>query len=114
MKRFVKMNEEDLVATALVDLKKNEVARIYTTENTLLGELAALEDIPYGNKIALCDIKAGQGIIKYGTTIGESTHDIVRGELVHVQNVKSLVVDIPQSFKKEIMRQMDIAPKGGL
>lgn len=111
MKRFVKMDERDLVATALVDLKSGEKAHIFTPDNVSLGEITALEDIPYGNKIAVLDILKGDKIIKYGAVIGECTHDIRRGELVHVQNVKSLVVDIPPSFKKEIMRQMNIRPK---
>ena len=113
MNRFVKMDDKDMVATALVDLSKDDIAHIFTPDNKLIGELKALENIPYGNKIALCPISAGTGVIKYGATIGECTHDIAGGELVHVHNVKSLVVDIPPAFKKEIMRQMTIETKEG-
>jgi len=113
MNRFVKMDENDMVATALVDLSKDDTALIFTPDNKLIGELAAKEAIPYGNKIALCSIEKGQGVIKYGATIGESTEAIEIGELVHVHNVKSLVVDIPPVFKKEIMRQMNIEAKDG-
>lgn len=113
MNRFVKMNDEDMVATALVDLSKDCIAQIFTPDNKLIGEVTATEAIPYGNKIALCPIEKGQGVIKYGATIGECTQLIHTGELVHVHNVKSLSVDIPPAFKKEIMRQMNINTKEG-
>ena len=108
MKRFIKMDEHDLVATALVDLKSRERADIFSTDNICLDSVIALEDIPYGNKIALADILKGDNVIKYGTVIGKCTCDIRKGALVHVHNGKSLVVDIPPAFKKEIMRQMNI------
>ena len=45
-----------------------------------------LED---GHKYALCDIKAGENIIKYGNPIGHATEDIKAGEHVHTHNVKT-------------------------
>ena len=112
MNRFVKMDERDMVATALVDLKRGETAHIYSTDNVLIAECAALEHIPYGNKIALQTISAGEQVVKYGANIGECTDCIECGGLVHVHNVKSNVVDIPPAFKVEIMRQMGIESDG--
>jgi len=108
MNRFVIMDEKDMVATALVDLKKGEMADVHDNKNVHLFSVLALEDIRYGNKIALNDIAKGERVIKYGAIIGECTHGIKKGELVHVHNVKSLTVDIPPAFKAEIMRQMNI------
>ena len=45
-----------------------------------------LED---GHKYALCDIKKGENIIKYGNPIGHATVDIKAGEHVHTHNVKT-------------------------
>ena len=45
-----------------------------------------LED---GHKYALCDIKCGEDIIKYGNPIGHATCDIKAGEHVHTHNVKT-------------------------
>ena len=45
-----------------------------------------LED---GHKYALCDIKEGENIIKYGNPIGHATCDIKKGEHVHTHNVKT-------------------------
>ncbi len=45
-----------------------------------------LED---GHKYALCDIKAGENVIKYGNPIGHAVCDIKKGEHVHTHNVKT-------------------------
>ena len=42
-----------------------------------------------GHKAALCDIKCGENIIKYGFPIGHATKDIKCGETVHTDNVKT-------------------------
>ena len=47
-------------------------------------------DVPYGHKIAVRDIRKGELIIKYGEEIGIATHDIRRGEYVHIHNLDSL------------------------
>jgi altronate hydrolase len=47
------------------------------------------ESIPTGHKIALCDIKKGEFVIKYGQIIGRATEDIKKGEWVHSHNLKS-------------------------
>ena len=42
-----------------------------------------------GHKYALCDIKQGENIIKYGSPIGHATCDIKKGDHVHTHNVKT-------------------------
>ena len=42
-----------------------------------------------GHKFAICDIKQGENIIKYGNPIGHATCDIKKGEHVHTHNVKT-------------------------
>lgn len=111
MKRFIKMNKKDMVATALVNFDLGDKADICSEDNEYLESCKCLNPIPFGNKIALVDIKKGDKVVKYGEIIGECTRDIRQGELVHVHNVKSLAVDIPEAFKIEIMRQMGIEPE---
>lgn len=48
------------------------------------------DDIPYGHKVALCDIGAGDQVTKYGEEIGVATRDIRVGEHVHVHNLDSM------------------------
>lgn len=42
-----------------------------------------------GHKYALCDIKTGENIIKYGNPIGHVTADIKKGEHIHTHNMKT-------------------------
>ena len=45
------------------------------------------EAIPFGHKVAIRNITAGEKIIKYGEVIGEATVDIMPGQHVHVHNL---------------------------
>ncbi len=51
-------------------------------------------DITSGHKYALCDIKAGEPVIKYGFPIGSATCDICKGDHVHTHNVKTRLSDL--------------------
>ena len=51
--------------------------------------LVLTEDIPFGHKVALTDIPRGTPVLKYGEQIGLATHDIARGQHVHVHNIES-------------------------
>ncbi len=73
---------------------------------TLVGK----GEIPAGHKFALCDIKKGEYVIKYGEIIGRATSDIQKGDWVHTHNVKSHLdenvayryefnADVPQKTK---------------
>lgn len=42
-----------------------------------------------GHKYALCDIRKGENVIKYGSPIGHATEDIKKGEQVHCHNLKT-------------------------
>ncbi len=106
------MNENDSVATALENTNSGEAAEVYFPDNTTFDLVTALEDIPFGNKIALRDIPKGAKVLKYGAEVGESTENIPKGGLVHVHNVKSRIVDIPSAIKEEIIRQMNINQEG--
>lgn len=108
MKRTVKMDSLDQVSTALENIFIGDIVGVFDKKNQLLESLEAKENIPFGNKITLTYLKTGEIVFKYGEEIGETTKDIKRGELLHIHNVKSLSVDIPEAFKKEIARQMGI------
>ncbi len=46
-----------------------------------------------GHKIAICDIKKGTDVVKYGYPIGYATEDIKKGEGVHSHNMKTKLGD---------------------
>lgn len=52
--------------------------------------ISVIGDIPYGHKMAVVDIPAGEHIIKYGQSIGIASQNIAKGEYVHIHNMKAL------------------------
>jgi len=85
-KRALTMRDNDNVATVLEEVSGGDevAARLGDREQTV----PAIEDIPYGFKIALADIPKGELIYKYGEVIGRAVTDIARGQLVHVHNLE--------------------------
>ena len=75
----------DNVATALRDLHKGEALLVPGIETLL----SIREEIPFGHKVSLQDIPKGEGILKYGETIGQASSDILKGSHVHVHNIES-------------------------
>ena len=56
----------------------------------LINKLDNVEvNLDNGHKYAICDIKKGENIIKYGNPIGHALCDIKKGEHVHTHNVKT-------------------------
>ena len=103
--KIIKINEKDNTAVALENLKCGE----------RIGDLTLLQDIPMGHKLALCDIKKGEKVIKYGYPIGSAAEDIKRGSHIHTHNLKSDVAgklsytykpdytEIPETARKTFM-----------
>jgi len=59
-------------------------------------QVTSVDVIPYGHKIALCEIQEGDPILKYGMAVGQATVDIQKGRHVHVHNVMSVYMDNEQ------------------
>lgn len=51
--------------------------------------ITAGEAVPIYHKIAICDIAAGESVVKYGHRIGKATQNIKAGGYVHCHNVVS-------------------------
>ncbi len=78
-----KVMEKDNVAVAFRPLEKGKSISFD------LQTLTAVDDIPWGHKIALQEIKKGQEVIKYNFPIGTATIDIKAGQWVHTHNLKT-------------------------
>uniref|UniRef100_A0A832I7Q6 SAF domain-containing protein n=1 Tax=Pseudothermotoga hypogea TaxID=57487 RepID=A0A832I7Q6_9THEM len=87
---FLVHKDGDDVGVAVVDLKKGETARGRTLEGNTEYEIDVQQDIPLGHKIALRDIEQGEKVKEYGEIIGVATKKIMKGEHVHVHNIRSL------------------------
>lgn len=77
--RMLTLHPDDNVAVALADISAGDM-------DSAAG-IEALQSVKQGHKIAICAIKAGQNVLRYGQIIGEATKDISAGEHVHVQNL---------------------------
>lgn len=84
MSKLFKINDKDNVAVALEKLKKGEI----------IDNIKLLDDIPFGHKVLLNDLKNGENIIKYGNPIGHLTIDCKKGEHIHEHNLKTNLSDI--------------------
>ena len=63
-RKLIRITDRDNVAVAISSIMKGEIV-------TVSGDtFTAFSDIPQGHKIALCDIKKGEKVIKYGYPIG--------------------------------------------
>ncbi|NCB42730.1 MAG: D-galactarate dehydratase [Clostridia bacterium] len=85
----LKVHEQDHVATAFNRVAIGDLVAV-SDKSGRKEALVAKTEIPYGHKIAVCDIAKGEKVFKYGEVIGRSTCFIQRGTHVHVQNMESL------------------------
>ncbi|WP_436929750.1 UxaA family hydrolase [Halosimplex halobium] len=77
------MADDDTVATALEDLDEGD--RLADAD----PPVTVAEEVPFGHKVALADIAAGEPVRKYGEVVGEASEPIARGEWVHTHNCES-------------------------
>ncbi len=77
------ISERDNVATALEPIDQGRELRAGA------WTVVASEAIPRGHKVAVCAIRAGEAVVKYGSPIGTASADIAAGAHVHTHNVAS-------------------------
>ncbi len=90
MVRAILMNPKDNVATLLADVEAGGIVTVALTSGEVQGEVRATQHIPFGHKISINNIEAGEKILKYGEVIGEAVLPITRGDHVHIHNIRSM------------------------
>ncbi len=85
--RAILLHQQDDVATALTALTQGEQVHVAAGERGI--EVTLRDDIPFGHKYALRDIRAGEDVLKYGLPIGQALEDVTAGSWVHVHNCRS-------------------------
>ena len=89
MKRAMRINPDDNTATALNDIDAGEAVSLVSKSGPI-GDMTARQEIPFGHKLAVVDIKKGDKILKYGEVIGLATEQISE---LSAQAIGELVVD---------------------
>ena len=84
----LRIHPRDNVATCVLAKRAGEAATYEADGEAVTVRL--LDDVPFGHKLAIRPIAAGEEIIKYGYPIGRAVRDIQPGEHVHIHNVGSL------------------------
>ena len=79
MNAVIVISAGDNVATALEALEPGRI----------VANLTVRDAIPRGHKVALQRIASGAAVIKYGSSIGVATDEILPGAHVHTHNVSS-------------------------
>ncbi|MGN0167348.1 MAG: UxaA family hydrolase [Acetatifactor sp.] len=92
MQNFLKINDNDNVVVALNPIPAGESLQVEVQGET--KAITALEEIPAGHKMAICDIPEGGDVIKYGYRIGNAKEAIKAGAWIHTHNVKTALGDL--------------------
>lgn len=108
MIKALRLHPSDNVATLLAEVEKGGTTEVICTDNTQICTLSATQKITFGNKIAIKEIQEGEDVIKGGYVIGKAIKHIPLQQLVHVQNVRSHKLDIPETVIEDIIKQMGI------
>jgi altronate dehydratase small subunit len=87
MKKIVVLNDADNVATSLEALEAGAEVSLTIAGETLTFNVS--DEVPFGHKIAIRAMGAGDEVTKYGEIIGKASRDVSVGEWVHTHNVES-------------------------
>ncbi len=90
LKIALKVNDLDNVATIFANGIKDGMEVEIRDKRGNKEIVKVIGDVPYGHKIAVKDIHIKEQITKYGEEIGVATHEIRKGEYVHVHNLDSM------------------------
>lgn len=106
MQDLLKIHPLDQVAVALKPLRAG-------TRLSVGGCCVALrEDIMQGHKAALCPIRRGEAVRKYGMQIGTATEDIPAGAWVHTHNLRSALDETGEYVYRPKLPQTPVKPLG--
>jgi len=94
------MDARDNIATALQAISAADKVTVVTDAQEIVRRMVMPAGIAFGHKFALGDIKKGAHIFKYGEIIGIAIKDIREGEHVHIHNIDSLRLPLPEAVRE--------------
>ena len=92
MQNFLKINDNDNVVVALNVIPAGETIGVQV--QGCEKQITALEEIPAGHKMAICEIPEGGEVIKYGYRIGNTKEAVKAGAWIHTHNIKTALGDL--------------------
>ena len=91
-KRALALDAVDNIAVALEEIAAGDRVAVEVKGGQSGPAVEALEDIPFGFKVALQDIPRHSKVRKYGEIIGRAVADIRAGAQVHIHNIEGVRV----------------------
>jgi altronate dehydratase len=88
MPNALRIHPEDNVVVALSDLPAH--TPVETAPPLAIATVTTVDAIPFGHKIAIAPIGAGQTVVKYGASIGVASQAITSGQHVHTHNLRTV------------------------
>lgn len=88
-KKAIQVDSKDNVATTTSVIASGDEVEVLNPNGEIILITKLVEEIIFGHKLALKDIKTGEEIVKYGEVIGIASRPIKVGEWVHIHNVLS-------------------------
>jgi len=79
----------DDVAVAVAPISAGEEILVVYIDDDSEQVVRALADVPYGHKVALQPLEAGDPVTEYSTQVGVTRTRIEPGDYVHTHNVKT-------------------------
>lgn len=99
---FIKINKADTVVVCLKNYQKGE------TINVDGQNINVLQDTPAGHKILIKDTPEGTNIIKYGYPIGHAKENLIAGQWVNENNLKTNLSGTLSYEYKPVSEELDI------
>ena len=93
------MIHSDNVVTCVAPVAAGEVVSYLDGDS--LKSITVQEDIPFCHKIALCNLKKGDVVLKYGEMIGRTMCPIEAGHWVSDKNIYS----VPRDYESELVEE---------
>ncbi len=98
-KDFIRIHPLDDVAVALREIPEG-------AEVSVDGQLyVARSAIPFGHKMALRDLRAGENVRKYGSFIGHVTEDCLAGSWLHSHNLRTNLEGLLEYSYRPLLRE---------
>ena len=96
MFNIIKLNAKDNIAVAPMNIPVG---------SKISSDLNAENEIPFGHKISLNNIKKGELIYKYGQIIGIAIDEIKKGSHVHSHNIVFHEFERNYKFRKQDIKK---------